>query len=237
LFTSFARPFKAPNVDDFSSRIGSFARSNASLKPQQGDAYEAGAKLSKGPVRANATTFYTRIDREILFNNLKFTNENFDTRRFGMELGLHGEWPDQRVRGYTTYTFVDAEFRKGGLIGNTVPGTPAHTLHAGIGVSPLASLWVDLDWTLVSGAVRFNDLENRLSGADNYGVLNLLCRYELPRPRRGVFWPEVTAYFKIENITNEEYVTYQSSNGVNLSGAGEAPMPPTTFLGGVTIAF
>ena len=237
LFASYARPFKAPNVDDFSSRLGSFARSNADLKPQQGDAYELGARGSAGPLRASATAFYANIDREILFNNLTFTNENFDTRRFGLELGLHGDLPDRRVRGYVTYTFVDAEFREGAFVGNTIPGTPAHTLHAGIGASPLESLWVDLDWTVVAEAVRFNDLTNRLSGADNYGVLNLVCRYDLPRPRRTEGRPAVSAYLKIENITNEEYVTYQSSNGLNMNGAGEAPMPPTTFLGGIHIAF
>lgn len=237
VFASYARPFKAPNVDDFSSRLGSFARSNAALKPQQGDAYEAGARLSTDLARATATAFYTRIDQEILFNSLTFTNENFDTRRFGVELGLHGESPNHRVRGYAAYTFVDAEFSEGAFVGNTIPGTPEHTLHAGVGVSPLESLWVDLDWTLVHDAVRFNDLDNRLSGADNYGVLNLLCRYELPRLRRSGFWPEITAYVKIENITNEEYVTYQSSNGLTLTGAGEAPMPPTTFLGGLTVDF
>ena len=237
VFASFARPFKAPNVDDFSSRLGSFARSNADLKPQQGDAYEVGARLSTALTRATATAFYTRLDREILFNSLTFINENFDTRRFGVELGWHGETPNHRVRGYAAYTFVDAEFSEGAFVGNTIPGTPAHTLHAGLGVSPLDALWVDLDWTIVSGAVRFNDLDNQVSGADNYGVLNLLCRYELPRPRRAGLWPEMTAYVKIENITNEEYGTYQSSNGLTLAGAGEAPMPPTTFLGGVTVAF
>ncbi|OGX28500.1 MAG: hypothetical protein A3B78_00150 [Omnitrophica WOR_2 bacterium RIFCSPHIGHO2_02_FULL_67_20] len=235
LFASYARPFKAPNVDDFSSRLGSFARSNADLKPQQGDAYEAGVRLSAGLARANATAFYTNIDREILFNPVTATNENFDTRRFGVELGVRGELPDRRVRGYAAYTFIDAEFREGAFVGNTIPGTPEHTFHAGIGASPLDSLWIDLDWTLVADAVRFNDLSNSLSGADNYGVLNLLCRYELPR--HGAAWPVMTAYFKVDNVTNEEYSTYQSSNSLNLLGAGEAPMPPTTFLGGITVTF
>lgn len=237
VYTSFARPFKAPNVDDFSSRLGSSFRSNADLKPQQGNAYEVGARLSTERFQANAAAFYTLIDREILFNSLSFTNENFDTRRFGVELGLRGEWPGRRVRNYVTYTFIDGEFREGRFVGSDIPGAPAHTLHAGIGVSPLESLWVDLDWTLVSGMVRVNDLDNRLSGADNYGVLNLLCRYTVPTRLTGRFRPDVSIYGKIENVTNEEYASFQSSNGLNTSGAGEAPMPPTSFRGGVTVAF
>jgi outer membrane receptor protein involved in Fe transport len=39
------------------------------------------------------------------------------------------------------------------------------------------------------------------------------------------------------NLTNEEYTTYQSSNGTNNAGAGEAPMPPISFLAGVEAKF
>jgi iron complex outermembrane receptor protein len=235
LFGSYARPFKAPNVDDFSSRIGSSFRSNADLKPQQGDSYEAGARLRIRAVRANATAFYTRIDREILLNPFTFTNENFDTRRFGAELGLRGEWPDQRLRASAAYTFMDAEFRKGTFNARTIPGAPEHTFHASLGVSPVDALWIDLDWTLVADAVRFNDVRNQLSGADNYGVLDLTCRYALPGPNGGG-GPDMSAYLKVHNLTNEEYVTYQSSDGAAIS-AGEAPMPPTTVLAGVTLDF
>jgi iron complex outermembrane receptor protein len=235
LFSSYGRPFKAPNVDDFSSRIGSMFRSNADLKPQQADSYELGARFRIRAVRMHATAFYTRIDREILFNPFTSTNENFDTRRFGTELGMRGEWPDRRLRGYATYTFLDGEFRKGAFTGNTIPGAPEHTLHAGAGVSPLDGLWIDLDWTLVADAVRFNDVRNQLAGADNYGVLDLTCRYAVPR-LRGLDWAEMSAYVTIRNLTNEEYVTYQSSDGSAIS-AGEAPMPPATVVAGVALNF
>lgn len=236
LFVSYARPFKAPNVDDFSARLPSFP-GNVDLKPQQADTYEFGTRWTRTGLRADATWFYTKIDEEILVNGLNSQNQNFDTRRVGVELAARLDPVEQRVRSSIAYTVVDAEFRKGQFAGNTIPGTPRHTLHAGLGVSPLESLWLDLDWEVVNDFFRINDMNNTVGKADNYGVLNLLIQYTLPKKwlARGV--PATRAYLKIGNITNEEYVTFQSSNGTNLLGAGEYPMPPTTFTGGVHVQF
>jgi iron complex outermembrane receptor protein len=240
LFTNYSRPFKAPNVDDFASRSPDF-QGNISLLPQQGDAYEAGFRGRVGPVGVNGSWFYTRIDNEILFvqgipgNPFIFQNQNHDTRRTGIELAGRVELPERRVRGYATYTFVDAEFRKGDFSGNTIPGTPAHTVNVGIGVSPLNALWIDLDWQVVSDYFRINDVSNTLPAADNFNVLNLRLDYALPE--RG-HWPRGHAYLKFQNLTNHEYVAFQSSNGHTLAtGAGENPMPPFGVLGGLRVEF
>ena len=236
VFAAYSRPFKAPNVDDLSARLPSFS-GNVSLTPQQADTYELGVRVTKAQVKGEATWFFARTHDEILFNSLTSQNENFDTRRFGMELGLHADAPNHRVRGYTTYTFVNADFRKGPFEAHLVPGTPRHTVHVGIGVSPLKACWVDLDWGLTSDFFRINDMNNALGKAKGYGVLNLLMTYELPS--RNVLWshPITNAYLKIHNLTNAEYVTFQSSNGKNLGGAGQYPMPPITFTGGFDIQF
>ena len=110
-----------------------------------------------------------------------------------------------------------------------------YVFNAGMGVSPVESLWVDLDWQFVQDVFRVNDVANVLP-ADNYGVANLTIQYELPAlaGQRA----STRAYFKIQNLTNEEYVSFQSSNGHTLAtGAGENPMPPTTFLGGMSVDF
>jgi len=236
VFGSYARPFKAPNIDDFTARVPSFS-GNVNLKPQQADTYELGARVTHRPITGEATWFYARTDDEILSNPFTFQNQNFDTRRLGVEFATHLELPERGVRGYTTYTFVDAEFRKGQYAGLTVPGTPRHTVHAGVGVSPLQSLWINLDWEFVSDFFRVNDLSNSLSKAKPYGVLNLVITYDVPARLVARGCPATTAFLKIANITNEEYVTFQSSNGSNLNGAGQYPMPPTTFTGGVSVQF
>lgn len=242
-FTSFARPFKAPNIDDLSARIGSGGIlqfvGNVDLKPQQGNTYEVGGRFTRGPLKSTATAFYTLIDREILLNPIaspSSTNQNFDTRRFGLELANAAEW--QHARAHVNYMFVDAIFREGQFVGNSIPGTPKHSMHTGAGVSPLKGLWIDLDWEVINDFYRTNDIRNDLGKADNYGVLNALCSYELPRPERATaLWPKTTAYLRIDNITNEEYAAYQSSNGTTTTGAGEAPALPRTFFGGVRLEF
>jgi len=240
LFASYARPFKAPNVDDFSSRLGSSFSGNADLEPQQADTFEFGTRLTVENLRMSGTWFFIRTEDEILLNQLatpSATNQNFDTQRVGVELDLRHSI-SERVRTYATYTFVDAEFRKGQFTEYTIPGTPEHLFNAGVGISPLEGLWVDLQWQLVHDYFRINDLRNTLGGADNYGVLNLVCRYELPRPSKaGRWWPTATAFFRVDNLTDEEYVAFQTSNGTNLTGAGEAPAPPRSFYGGLTLKF
>ena len=236
-FASYSRPFKAPNVDDFSARVSTIGRSNAALQPQQADTYEIGLTGRLGGVEADATGFYLNTNDEILYNNTVFTNQNFDTRRFGCELGLRAHPLNGRARTSIAYTYVDSEFTKGALNGHTIPGSPEHTLHTVAGISPLEDLWVDLDWRLVSRFRRINDFANILPAADNYGVLNLITQYDVPQRLLGERGPHMNVYLRIENVTNEEYAMYQSSNSVNLLGAGEAPMPPRGFFGGVHIRF
>jgi outer membrane receptor protein involved in Fe transport len=175
-----------------------------------------------------ASWFSTRIDDEILFNDLPGNdqNQNFDTRRTGLELRLEPRLPVDGLTGSLTYTVVDAEFRKGPFAGQTLPGTPKHQLGAALSYEVLPGLVGSLDWLLVDDVFRINDFNNRLPG-DNYGVLNVGLRFDRE---------PYSVYFRIENVTNEEYTTFQSSDGVTAS-TGENPAPPITFLGGVTVRF
>ncbi len=237
LFASYSRPFKAPNVDDYSGIVKEFV-GNISLKPQEANTYEVGLRLTRPRVRANATAFFIRTRDEILFNRFSGAfgqNENFETRRVGVELGVHAEVPN-RLRESLAYTFVDAAFRKGSFSGHTIPGTPEHTLNAGVGVSPLRGLWLDLDWKFVADAFRINDFNNILP-VNTYGVLNLTLQYERPEALTRGRGPSMKAFLKVENLTNEQYVAFESSNGSNLKGAGENPAPPIGFFGGLTVKF
>jgi len=242
VFTNYSRPFKAPNVNDFASRSPDF-KSNVALKPQQGNSYELGTRAQLGPWHLSAIGFYTKVDEEILFvqgipgNPFVFQNQNHDTQRVGVETAARFSLPQRGLRGWATYTFVDAKFRKGEFAGNTLPGTPRHTFNLGVGVSPLPSLWVDVDWQLVNDWFRINDVTNILP-ADNYGVLNLTAQYTLAQARPETGKPEVTAFVKFLNLTGEEYTAFQASNGHTLAtGAGENPAPPFRVIGGVSMRF
>jgi len=234
-FASYSRPFKAPNVDDFAAEFPDFA-SNIHLKAQQANSYELGTRITRIPFTAKVTWFYTRTDKEILFNQLDFQNQNFDTQRTGIESSIQANFQDY-LRSYLTYTFVEAEFRKGPFAHNTIPGTPVHTVTAGVGVAPIKSIWVNLDWQLVNDFYRINDLTNSLKRGNNYGILNLKLQYTLPQRLMSREGPKLSTYLKILNLTNAKYISFQSSNGKNLQGAGDYPMPPITFTGGVNLQF
>ncbi|MBI2885241.1 MAG: TonB-dependent receptor [Candidatus Omnitrophica bacterium] len=225
VFASYSRPFKAPSVDDFSAQVAQFA-GNVDLRPQQADTYEVGTRITPGPVEAGITGFYLKTQDEILFNRVAFQNQNYDTRRLGAEMSVRAS--SAHARGYTSYTVVDASFHKGAFDGNRIPGTPAQQLSAGVGVSPLPGWWVDLDWQLVNDFYLINDFNNALPKADNYGVLNLTLAYERSWGR---------AFLTFYNVTNEEYVSFQSSNATDLSGAGENPMPPLHVVAGIRTKF
>ncbi|MBI3087510.1 MAG: TonB-dependent receptor [Candidatus Omnitrophica bacterium] len=228
VFAAYSRPFKAPNVDDYSGIVPDFV-GNIDLQPQQANTYEVGTRFTRAPVSAEATVFYIRTEDEILFNRLSGAfgqNENFHTRRIGAELAARLELPEF-LRVSTTYTFVDAEFHKGRFSERTIPGTPEHLVNVGIGVSPFTSFWVNLDWQLVQDFYRINDFNNILP-SDNYGVLNLGVRYA---------WRNLRAFATITNLTNEEYTAFQSSNASNMNGAGENPAPSTGLIVGVTVTF
>ncbi len=229
-YASYARPFKSPNVDDFAAAIpGTQFVGNIDLEPQQADDYTLGLRFQDDRVgTAEASWFHMRISDEILFNDLPGNdqNQNFDTSRTGLELSASPRLPLPGLTGTITYTFLEAEFHRGAFKGNTLPGTPEHQLSAALSYEVIPHAFLTLDWLLVQDAFRINDFNNVLP-ADNYGVLSLGGRLE---------HEHFTAYFRIENVTNEEYTTFQSSTGVAVS-TGENPAPPLTVLGGITVTF
>jgi len=229
IYASFARPFKAPNVDDFSAVVPSGFFSNVDLQPQQGPSFEMGTRVKDERLGAlEASWFYTRIDNEILFNSLpgNSQNQNFDTVRTGIETSFRPHLPLPHLTSTLTYTHLDATFRKGPFQHHRLPAVPQDRFAADLTYEPLPHLFCSIDWLAVHGFFRINDFNNTLPGRD-YGVVNLNVRF---------VHDHVIVYGKIENLLNEEYSSFQSSNGVTAS-TGENPAPPTSFLLGLTLKF
>ena len=227
LYGRYARPFKAPNVDDFSAVVPTNFVGNISLQPQQGEEYEVGLRLASEALgEGRLAWFYNRINKEILFNATAFQNQNFDTERIGVETRVEPRLPVPGLHGWLAYTFLEAEFRKGDFRDRTIPGVPEHVVTAGLEYEALPGLFWTLDWLLVQDFFRINDFNNRLPG-DNYGVLNVGVRYER--------WGH-TVFLRIDNVTSEEYTSFQSSNGTAIT-TGENPAPPISFLGGYRLRF
>ena len=227
VYANYARPYKAPDVDDFSAVVPTTFVGNINLQPQQADDYELGLRLHDERVGAfDATVFFNTINDEILFNATDFQNQNMDTRRLGVELSAEPRLPIKGLVSRIAYTFMDAKFREGAFVGNTIPGVPEHQLTLGLTYALTPRLSCSLDWLLVQAFFRINDFGNQVKGP-NYGVLDLGLRWV-----RG----PLAVHVKILNVTNEEYTSFQSSNGLAIS-TGENPAPPTTVVAGVTVKF
>ena len=149
-----------------------------------------------------------------------------DTERLGVETSLEPRLPIPGLSARLAYTFLEAEFRKGAFRDNTIPGVPEHRVTTSLSYEPIPRLFLTLDWELVQDFFRINDFNNRLPG-DNYGVLDLGVRLAYD-------WG--SWYVKLQNATNEEYTSFQSSNGTVIS-TGENPAPPISFLIGMTVQF
>ena len=143
-----------------------------------------------------------------------------------METSVEPASPIPHLNGRVTYTFTNAEFRKGAFTGHKIPGTPAHRVTASLTYEPIPHLSCTMDWVYVRDFFRINDFANKLPG-HRYGVLDLGVQFA---------YETYTVYFKVLNATNAEYTSFQSSNGLAIS-TGENPSPPTAFLGGITLRF
>lgn len=231
-YANFARPFKAPNVFDFSAALSNAGFpfvGNVDLQPQQGQEFEVGLHWRNESIGSlDAAWFHSIIDDEILFNALTFQNQNFDTRRIGLEIGYEPALPGEEWFARLAYTFIDAEFRKGAYAGNSIPSVPDHAFSLFTEYQPEwmrgGAIW--FHWELVADFFRINDFSNQLPG-DNYGVLDMGMRYTYD-------W--ATFYITVENVTDEEYTKFQSSTG-NVISTGENPMPPRSYLAGMQIDF
>ena len=226
VYANYARSFKAPNIDDLDAVLPPF-QDNVAVQPQLADHVELGLRVRPAPwLRVETAWFTTFIKREILFNPLTFANDNFNTRREGLELSITGELLRPMLNYYVNGSVTKAHFTKGAFTGYVIPATPEYLLNAGVSYELVRGLRVALDWQLVSTQFRINDLNNQLP-ADNYGALNLHVRYDRD-------WYSV--YLTVNNITGEEYGVFQSSTGSAI-GTGENPAPPTNCILGVALRF
>ena len=228
VYGSVSRPYKAPNVDDFSVFVPTGGLvGNVDLKPQQGTEYETGVRASDPRFgQAHVSFFYNTINDEILFNAQAFQNQNYDTLHNGVEVEVKPAVPVPNLQPTFTYTHLEAEFRKGDLKGNTIPGVFEHQFTTRVDYTVLPGLSMYLDWNVVRNGFRINDFANALP-MHNYETLDVGLSYT---------WRNVMVHFRIENVTNEEYTTFQSSSGTSIS-TGENPAPPRSYFAGVTVSF
>src|SRR5262249_2558416 len=122
------------------------------------------------------TGFYIETKREILFDDITNLNENFDTRRSGVESVLSAKLAEG-LTGYVNHTLVRAKFDNGAFDGKNVPLTPESRWSAGAD-------WEFAGWTVTGEAAgthgqwALNDFNN-LFPVDDYWTLMLRTAYHV----------------------------------------------------------
>jgi outer membrane receptor protein involved in Fe transport len=132
---------------------------------------------------------------------------------------------------FVNYTFTKATFESNVLLfsgqvqkGDEFPMVPRHRVGAGVNVRPLDGLTVSLLGTYVGRQYLLNDEPNEGKKLDDYFVLNTRLAYE---------WKNFTAYFTVNNLTNQKYATF----GIVGAERFLVPAPGINVFGGISFRY
>lgn len=224
-YASYAESFKAPDANALIFETPNLFTPNPDVDPSVARHWEGGLRYAHpvfGSVRANY--FYVETKKEILFNSISTRNENFDTRRQGVELADEISIAPG-VGVFLNYTYVNAEFDNGAFGGKTVPLVPESTWTAGAALGPWRGWSLVLRATGVYDRFALNDFNN-IFPVDDYWTLGARLSW-----RRGPW----EFYAKAENALDEEYSSFVTSNGATTLNVN--PAPTNYFEGGFRVEF
>jgi len=194
LFASYATSFRIPDIDEWGF-------STDTLTPQQGKHIDVGTKLKfVDKIQVDVTGFYIRIQDELFFDALNYTNANYDrpTKRTGVEVAVRW-YPDPRLRLWASYTYTRARFED---IDLDVAMVPENKASAGINADLFAGLIAGISYNYVGtrpqgGTPTVNSTYARMPA---YQVVNLKLGAKIPRL-------PLSAAFTINNLFDEKYYT------------------------------
>nr|WP_245196981.1 TonB-dependent receptor [Sphingomonas jejuensis] len=197
LRASYAEGFKAPTLFQlFAPFYGT-----ASLRPETAESWDAGIEQRLAGDRLVATATYFRRDtrNQIDFDLLTFTYANIaGTRAEGLEIGLVLR-PTDRFTVAGAYSFIDAENRSAGFVGNDLARRPrqAVSLSADYRVPPGGALaGLSVGGTVQVVGDSFDNAANTVR-LDGYALVSV--RAELPVA------DNLSIYGRLENAFDERY--------------------------------
>ena len=230
LYGRISKSYRYPAIDEYFSV---WTGLNTLLEPQEGITYEVGVDhYFTEDVRSGLTFFWMELEDEIYFDQLTFTNKNYDdTRRWGVEVFAEGQ-PWDWLRLWANYTYIKASFRGGVFEGNDVPDVPNHKVSFGFDLTPdfiafLEGLEFNV-WATYYSKKRFiSDQPNIVPKLDDYMTVDAKLSYT---------WRFITAFMGVNNIFDEEYSEYGVCNPTT-GARNYYPSPGVNVVGGVSLKF
>lgn len=236
VFAKYAQVYRYPFTDEQASYYGLGDAFYADLEKEKGKSYEIGAQFYPlENLKIGLTLFRIDMEDEIAWNNAPWPNgrnENLDkTRHEGAEFAMSYKLKDL-AKFYGNFTCHDAEFREGGNAGKKVPLVPGEMANAGLEIYLPYTLMLRPEVQYIGKRYLGADYDNNTEQMDDYTIYNLFLRYE----------PEfddlkISAFFGIENLTDEKYSTMGSDWEQYGSPNVYYPSPGITVRGGVSIGF
>lgn len=214
IITNIGRSTRFATVDEiFETDPTSFLRVFSPLEPQVSHNLEIGIDVTQPSYQFMSSVYYMRLDDEIHFDPVTFTNINLDpTLRQGLELSVTSKITGVlHLKGQ--YAYTRAEFRDGTYKGNEVPLVPNNT-------ASLSALW-DLSPTLqfimtanhVGKKFFDNDQTNTSARIPSYDMVDvkLLSKFgpwKLSGTINNLFDKEAFDYGVISTFTPGRYNAY-----------------------------
>jgi outer membrane receptor protein involved in Fe transport len=213
---------------------------NKDLDKEKGVSTEVGAEIYPlDNLKIGLTVFRIDMEDEIsFFATGLFTgfNKNLDkTRHDGAEVSVSYLW-EKRARLYGNFTYHKATFENGPFNKKEIPLVPNRMANAGVEIYLPSNLTLRPEVRYVSDVFLSQDFNNVAPDKlDAYTIYNVYLFY---RPSFGKL--KFTAFFGVENLTNQQYSSFGSYN-VPAYGPGAPstyyPMPDRIFKGGLSFEY
>lgn len=178
-YAKLERSVRFGTIDEiFETNANTFALEFSPLAPQTSSHVDLGAEFRNGAQHYSAGVYYMRLNDEIHFDPVTFTNVNLDpTRRYGLE--LQGRQPLNRhwtVHG--SYTYARAQFRDGVNDGKDVPLVPRHAASVGLEWQPRSDWLMSVIGRYVGEQRMENDEANTAAKIPDFTLVDVLLARE-----------------------------------------------------------
>jgi iron complex outermembrane recepter protein len=242
VYGKYSTVYRIPFLDEvaFFNGFSGGLSFNKDLDKEKGISTEVGAEIYPlDNLKIGLTVFRIDMEDEIsFFATGLFTgfNKNLDkTRHDGAEVSVSYLW-EKRARLYGNFTYHKATFENGPFNKKEIPLVPNRMANAGVEIYLPSNLTLRPEVRYVSDALLSQDFNNVAPDKlDAYTIYNVYLFY---RPSFGKL--KFTAFFGVENLTNQQYSSFGSYN-VPAYGPGAPstyyPVPDRIFKGGLSFEY
>lgn len=216
-YAKYGTSFRIANFDDLVC-TGAFCTVGL-LEPQTAKTGELGLELEGNGLRGRLAVYDVRLENEIYFSPLVFSNVNLaPTRRRGVE--LEGSWRSSSTLEWRVgLAFLQAEFRSGvfggvDVSGKSVPLVPEAVATAGMSWTFAPRSRLNINARHVGRQRYDNDQANVFRHQPAYVLVDAKLEHRIGRVHLGV---------ELRNLFDKEYYSYGIWNGASSFSAYPQP--------------